>query len=87
MRPVLPRTSSSGSGFFFCGIMLLPVRRVGQLEEAVLLAAEDDEVLGKSAQVHHRHRARVQEGGGEVAIGRGVDAVVDHPRKPIAGEP
>ena len=24
-RPVLPRTSSSGSGFFFCGIMLLPV--------------------------------------------------------------
>ena len=24
-RPVLPRTSSSGSGFFFCGIKLLPV--------------------------------------------------------------
>ncbi len=24
-RPALPRTSSSGSGFFFCGIMLLPV--------------------------------------------------------------
>ena len=24
-RPVLPRTSSSGSGFFFCGIRLLPV--------------------------------------------------------------
>src|SRR2546422_4384536 len=24
-RPDLPRTSSSGSGFFFCGIMLLPV--------------------------------------------------------------
>ncbi len=25
LRPALPRTSSSGSGFFFCGIMLLPV--------------------------------------------------------------
>ena len=24
-RPDLPRTNSSGSGFFFCGIMLLPV--------------------------------------------------------------
>ena len=24
-RPDLPRISSSGSGFFFCGIMLLPV--------------------------------------------------------------
>ena len=24
-RPALPRTSSIGSGFFFCGIMLLPV--------------------------------------------------------------
>ncbi len=24
-RPILPRMSSSGSGFFFCGIMLLPV--------------------------------------------------------------
>src|SRR3546814_20669714 len=27
-RPVLPRTSSSGSGFFFCGIRLLPVAAV-----------------------------------------------------------
>ena len=27
-RPALPRTSSSGSGFFFCGIRLLPVAAV-----------------------------------------------------------
>ena len=25
MRPVWPRTSSAASGFFFCGMMLLPV--------------------------------------------------------------
>ena len=61
-RPALPRTSSSGSGFFFCGIRLLPVAaRIGELEEAELLGREQDQVLREAAEVHHRQRGRVQE--------------------------
>ena len=55
--------------------------RVGQLEEPVLVAAEDDQVLGQPAEMHHRQRARVQERRGEVAIRRGVDAVGDDARE------
>ena len=33
------------------------------------------------AEMHHRHRARVEEGRREIAIGRGIEAVVDHPRE------
>jgi hypothetical protein len=51
--------------------------RVGQLEEAMLVAAQDDEILGQPAEVHHRHRAGVEKRGREIAIGRGVDAVGD----------
>ena len=58
-RPLLPRTSSSGSGFFFCGIRLLPVAaRIGELEEAELLRREEDEVFGDAAQMHHRRATR-----------------------------
>ena len=69
------------------GILLLRhhaaagAQRVGQLEEAVLVAAEDDQVLRQPAEMHHRHRAGIEEGRGEIAIGRGVHAVVDDARK------
>ena len=53
--------------------------RVGQLEEAVLVAAEDDQVLRQPAEMHHRHRAGVEERRGEIAVRRGVDAVGDDP--------
>ena len=43
--------------------------RIGQLEESVFVAAQDDQVLGEPAQVDHRHRTGVQEGRREVAIG------------------
>ena len=51
--------------------------RVGQLEESVLVAAEDDQVLRQPAEMHHRQRRCVEEGRGEIAIGRSVHAVVD----------
>ena len=61
--------------------------RVGQLEEAMLVAAEDDQILGQPAQMHHRHRARVEERRREVAIRRRVHAVVDDAREAeVAGE-
>ena len=61
--------------------------RVGQLEEAVLVAAQDDQVLRQPAQMHHRHRAGVEERRGEIAIGRRVHAVVDDAREAeVAGE-
>ena len=69
------------------GILLLRhhaaagAERVGQLEEAVLVAAEDDQILGQPAEVHHRHRARVEERRREVAIRRRVDAVGDDARE------
>ena len=47
----------------------------------MLFVAEDDEVFGQPAQMHHQHGARVQKRGDEVAIGRRVDAVGDHARK------
>ena len=43
----------------------------------MLVAAQDDEVLGQPAQVHHRQRARVEKRRREVAIRRCVDAVGD----------
>ena len=62
VRPDLPRTSSSGSGFFFCGIRLEPVATASwQFEEAELFGREEDDVLGQPAEVHHRHGAGVKE--------------------------
>ena len=75
------------------GILLLRhhaaagAERVGQLEEPVLVAAEDDQVLGQPAEVHHRQRAGVEERRGEVAIRRRVDAVGDDAREAeVAGQ-
>ena len=88
VRPALPRASSRGSGFFFCGIMLLPVlSRVGELEEPVLLAAEDDEILGQPAHMHHRERACKQEARDEVTIRRGIEAIADNAGESQATEP
>ena len=52
-------------------------RLIGELEEAELLARQQDEVLGDATEMHHRERARVDERRREVAIGRGVHAVAD----------
>ena len=56
-------------------------RRVGQIEEAVFLAGEDDEVLGDPAQMHHPKRDRIQKRCDEITIGRGVHAVRHDARK------
>ena len=50
-------------------------RSIGELEEAELLAREQNEVLGDAAEMHHRQRAGVDEARGEVAIRRRVHAV------------
>ncbi len=63
-------------------------------EEAELRGRPVHHLLGEPRQVHHRHGARVQEVGGEVAIRHGVDAVLAHtghsqfPRRdrPVQGE-
>jgi hypothetical protein len=47
-------------------------------------AAEDDDVLGKPADVHHAQRHGVEERRHEVAIGDGVHAVGDDAREPQA---
>ncbi|MNC98927.1 hypothetical protein D3C83_170360 [compost metagenome] len=43
-------------------------QRIGQLEELMPFAAQNDQIFRQPAQVHHRHRAGVQERGGEIAI-------------------
>ena len=49
------------------GILLLRhhaaagARRIGELKKPVLLAAEDDEIFGQPAQMHHAQGARMQE--------------------------
>ena len=45
------------------------------LEKAELFARKQNQVLGQPAEMHHRHRAGVQECGDEVPIARDVDAV------------
>ncbi len=77
-RPALPRTSSSGSGFFFCGIRLLPVAAVSASSKKPNSSdVKRMQILGEPAEVHHRQRGRVQEGRDEVAIAGRVDAVGD----------
>jgi hypothetical protein len=83
-RPALPRTSSSGSGFFFCGIRLLPVAAVScEFEEAELLGTEDDHVFAEPAQVHHRERTAWRNSATK-SRSRRVEAVLDHAREPEA---
>ena len=84
-RPVLPRTSSRGSGFFFCGIRLLPVVTASDSPRNPNSSlVRMTRFLGEPAQVDHDAGARVQEAGHEVAVGGGVEAVGDHPREPEA---
>ena len=56
-------------------------RRVGQLEEAVLVTREDDQVLGDAAQMHHRERDGKEKRRDEIAIRRRVDAVAHDTRE------
>jgi len=47
-RAALPRTSSSKSGFFFCGMALLPVEYgLRQLDESVRGRGEQDHLFGQ----------------------------------------
>src|SRR6185369_4242579 len=55
-----------------------PCRRgVRQVEEGEFLRCEKNHILGETAQVNHRQRTRVQEGGDEIAITGRIDAVGD----------
>ena len=79
-RPAFPRTSSSGSGFFFCGIRLLPVAAVSaSSKKPKLLGCEEDQIFGKTAEMHHRQGGGVQKRGDEIPIACRVDAVGDYP--------
>ena len=75
-RPLLPRTSSSGSGFFFCGIRLLPV---AALSASSKKPNSSDVKRMKSSAIRLRctmpERGGVQERRDEVAIAADVDAV------------
>ena len=81
-RPDLPRTSSSGSGFFFCGIMLLPV--LSASDSSKNRCSSPHRMIRSSAsrlRCTIVMRAGVEERGGEIAVGRGVHAVVDDARE------
>ena len=80
--PDLPRTSSSGSGFFFCGIRLDPVATLSSISTKPNSSpGKQNQVLAQAAQVHHRHGARIEKGRDEVTIAGRVDAVGHDPRK------
>ena len=70
--------NESGSGITSVGGL---AHRIGQFEEPVLVAAQDDEVLRQAAQMHHRERAGIEECRGKVAIGRRIDAVRNDARE------
>ena len=85
---IFPRTSSSGSGFFFCGIMLLPVLSASDSSKK---RCSSPERMMRSSASRLRctivDRARVEERRGEIAIRRGIDAVGDDAREAeIAGQ-
>ena len=77
--PVRPRISSRTSGFFFCGMMLLPVQRAsGRLQERELLGRPEDPLLGPAREVLGDHRQDERRFEGEIAVARRVQAVGRH---------
>jgi hypothetical protein len=61
IRPEWPRTSSAASGFFFCGMIELPVDSAsGSVDEAERLARPDDEFLGQAREVQRALRGAIR---------------------------
>jgi len=59
--------------------------RVGELDEAKLLRAVDDEVLGEAREVRHQQRAPADQLDHEVAVGHRVERVARRPREAEVG--
>ena len=81
-RPVViaafARISSKPSGFFFCGIRLLPVVTFPKLEEAEFFRRVDDPVFSKPAGMNQQDRGIGQELQNEIAIAGRVEAVAGY---------
>ena len=82
MRPVLPRISSQASGFFFCGIRLLPVENSsGSSMKPEFGRSEENHVFGEARKMHRERRKREKKFEREVAVADGVQAVGRDARK------
>ena len=76
MRPVLPRISSQASGFFFCGIRLLPVEySSGSSMKAEFGRSEQDHVFGQPRKMHRERGKRKKKFEREIAVADGVQAI------------
>ena len=76
MRPVLPRISSQESGFFFCGMRLLPVEySSGRIDVGKFLGGEDDKIFGQAREMRGDAGEREKIVESEIAIADGVEAV------------
>ena len=81
-RPALPRTSSSGSGFFFCGIRLLPVAAVSASSKNPN-SSDVKRIMSSASRLKCTIVSDdgVEERRDEVAIAGRVDAVADDARE------
>ena len=82
-RPALPRTSSSESGFFFCGIRLEPVATASASSTNPNSAdAQENDVLAQSGEMHPQDRERRKELAAKVAIRNSIHAIRVTAEKP-----
>ena len=76
-RAARPRVSSAMSGFFFCGMIELPVANASSSStQRELPRAPQHDLLGEPRQLHADHRRDEHELGDVIAAADGVDRVL-----------
>ena len=79
-RAARPRVSSAMSGFFFCGMIELPVANASSSSiQRKLLRAPEHELLGQPRQLDTDHRRDEDEFGNVIAAAHRVDRVLAGP--------